>query len=196
MCLLSSLKPKVVNPGRSLFDRELKSTLWVSSSTKELKTCCSLNNHYMHCRSCKNTGFEKCLEGCAMITNLQHQDQVDLQQYIEENCLTLYANSQSENTESRKYIVKMKFAYSHAWNYGSIIPLCNFMSQNNYGLYLGVKWNLYTKAGKNLGVWHVSVNAIPSFICRMFNECQNMLLCCTVSQTASISLWFIQVTEK
>lgn len=57
--------------------------------------------------------------------------------------------------------------------------------------------SLYTISRKveNLGVGHVSVDPIPSFICRVFNECQNMLLCCTVSQAASISLWFIQVTE-
>lgn len=34
LCLLSSLNPSVVNPGRSLLDSELRSTLWVSSSAK------------------------------------------------------------------------------------------------------------------------------------------------------------------
>ncbi len=47
----------------------------------------------------------------------------------------------------------------------------------------------------NLGAGHVSVDPIPSFICRMLNECQNMLLCRAVSQAASVSLWFIQITE-
>lgn len=47
----------------------------------------------------------------------------------------------------------------------------------------------------DLGVWHVSVDAIPSFICRVFNQCQDVLLCRAVSQAASVPLWFIQVTE-
>lgn len=53
-----------------------------------------------------------------------------------------------------------------------------------------IKWKV-----ENLGVWHVSVDTIPRFICRVFNQSQNMLLCCTVSQAASISLWLKQVTE-
>lgn len=49
---------------------------------------------------------------------------------------------------------------------------------------------------KHLGVWHVSVNAITSFICRMFNQSQNVLLCCAVSQAARVSLRFKKVTEN
>lgn len=48
----------------------------------------------------------------------------------------------------------------------------------------------------HLGVWHVSVDAIPSFICRMFHQSQNMFFCCAVSQAASVSLWFKQVAEE
>lgn len=41
-----------------------------------------------------------------MITNLLHQDQADLQHYIEENHLALYASNPSENTDERQYIVR------------------------------------------------------------------------------------------
>lgn len=37
-----------------------------------------------------------------MITNLLHQDQADLQQYIEEKNLALYASNPSENTDERQ----------------------------------------------------------------------------------------------
>lgn len=57
------------------------------------------------------------------------------------------------------------------------------------------EWEYTTSKVENLGVRHVSVDSIPSFICRMLDERQNMLLCCAVSQAASVPLRFIQITE-
>lgn len=44
-----------------------------------------------------------------MITNLLHQDQADLQQYIEEKHLALYASNPSENTDERQHIVNTNY---------------------------------------------------------------------------------------
>lgn len=121
-----------------------------------------------------------------MVTNLLHPDQADLQQYIEENCLALCASSPSETTEQRKWK-----SYYH------FVILCQKTQQQQAEtLYMNINvFKMSTINWENLGVGHVSVDSISSFICRMLNECQDMLLCCAVSQAASISLWFIQVTE-
>lgn len=102
LCLLSSLKPKVVNPGRSLFDRELRSTLWVSSSAKN-KICIYMCINRFTPYLCSTDVAGDLTSVCTIITNLLHQDQADLQQYIQGNFQSLCASSPSENTEQRQH---------------------------------------------------------------------------------------------
>lgn len=50
--------------------------------------------------------------GYKVITNLLHQDQVDLQRYTEVNHLALYASIPSENTGVTQHIVKTNYLQS------------------------------------------------------------------------------------
>lgn len=132
----------------------------------------------------------------ATITNLLHQDPADLQQCTEENHLSLYANNPSENTDKKKkqHTVKTKHTALTGTHRVQVNLATLLLRAKCGGNTMLVCKSTACKVG-NLGGGHVSVDPIPSFICWVFDKRKNMLLCCTVSQAASIPLWFIQITE-
>lgn len=107
LCLRSSLKPRVVRPGKSLLDKELRSTLWVSSSANKQAAVCIAFQISDSINMNQQQGWVINGRLMGMITNLLRRGPVDLQHYIEGNHLALYANIQSENKEGR-ILVRVK----------------------------------------------------------------------------------------